>query len=75
VTNAAKTCYALSLGAMEYARALELQLQICAAKKNGFSPDVLLLLEHPPTITLGKSGKWQNLLVSDEVLRSRGVTR
>lgn len=75
VINTPKTCYALSLGTVEYARALELQVQICAAKKNGFSPDVLLLLEHPPTITLGRSGRWHNLLVSDEVLRSRGVTR
>jgi lipoate-protein ligase B len=70
-----KTCYVVEAGTMAYARALELQLSISAAKKNGLVPDVLLLLEHPPTITLGRSGKWHNLLVPDEVLQRRGVTR
>lgn len=70
-----KTCYVVDAGTMEYARALELQLSIAAAKKNGSAPDVLVLLEHPPTITLGRSGRWHNLLVPDEVLRRRGVAR
>lgn len=70
-----KTCSVVKAGTMEYGAALALQLSVAAAKKNGFAPDVLVLLEHPPTITLGRSGKWHNLLVADEVLRRRGVAR
>jgi len=58
---------------MEYDEALALQLRICGAKRQGGMPDVLLLLEHPPTITLGRNGDWKNLLVPAEALRARGV--
>lgn len=71
----AKECLVSFLGAVEYPRALDLQFRICASKKQGFEPDVLLLLEHPPTITLGRNGKWHNLLVSENVLQARGVRR
>jgi len=70
-----KICCAVELGTIDYARALDLQMRICALKREDRLPDVLLLLEHPPTITLGRSGQWRNLLASEEVLRSRGVTR
>jgi lipoate-protein ligase B len=75
VSGSPKVCYAVTLGTVGYLQALDLQMRICAAKKEGFAPDVILLLEHPPTITLGRSGEWHNLLVPDEVLRARGVTR
>jgi lipoate-protein ligase B len=32
------------------------------------------LLEHPPTLTLGKSGKLENLLVPREELAARGIS-
>jgi lipoate-protein ligase B len=58
---------------MDYSQALDIQMRVCERKKQGFEKDVLLLLEHPPTITLGRNGKWDNLLVSEEMLRNRGV--
>ena len=50
-------------------------MQICTRKKAGAAPDVLLLLEHPPVITLGRNGDWHNLVVPEQTLRARGVTR
>jgi len=48
-------------------------MQICEAKKNGYEKDVLLLLEHPPTITLGRNAKTTNLLVGESMLKARNV--
>lgn len=33
----------------------------------------LLFLEHPHVYTIGKSGKWENLLFPDDILRKRGI--
>jgi len=52
-----------------------MQMKICELKKAGFAADVLLLLEHTPVVTLGRNGDWNNLLVSEETLRMRGVSR
>jgi lipoate-protein ligase B len=60
-------------GCIQYSEALDLQMRICNSKKRGFDKDVLLLLEHPPTITLGRSGKPNHLLVSEGYLKSHGV--
>ncbi len=75
MAEVAKECLVAFLGLADYARTLDLQLRICEAKKSGFEPDVLLLLEHPPTITLGRNGRWHNLLVSDQDLEARGIRR
>jgi lipoate-protein ligase B len=66
-------CWFIWQGRVPYAQALSLQMRICEAKKRGFDKDVLLLLEHPPTITLGRSGKSANLLVSEDDLKLRGI--
>lgn len=63
------------LGFLGYSEALDLQMRITNCKKQGMVEDVLLLLEHPPTVTLGRNGKWHNLIASESVLRSRGVCR
>lgn len=69
----ANDCVAVWLGRVPYADALALQMQICEQKKRGFDRDVLLLLEHPPTITLGRSGKIDHLLASEEYLKAQGI--
>ena len=63
----------LSLGRVPYAEALEIQRRVIAARKQGRIGDTLLLLEHPPVITLGRNASRANILVSDEWLASRGV--
>jgi lipoyl(octanoyl) transferase len=68
------------LGRMAYspAWALQKRLQAClvAAKRREPPeriPHVLLLLEHPPVYTLGKNGRLEHLLLSEEALRARGA--
>jgi lipoyl(octanoyl) transferase len=68
-----KNCLTVDLGLLGYAEANALQKRVVAARKDGAIEDVLLLCEHPPVITLGRSGKRENLLVSDHVLRQKGV--
>jgi lipoyl(octanoyl) transferase len=71
-----KTCQAVFFHEpVAYEKALALQMKICELKKRGLPEDFLLLLEHPPVITLGRNGNWQNLVVSEEMLRIRGVSR
>jgi len=63
----------VDLGLIGYAEAWELQKRVVASRKAGAIADVLLLCEHPHVITLGRSGKRENLLASEHVLRQKGV--
>lgn len=63
------------LGTIPYAEGLELQKRLVEQRKAGEIPDQLLLLEHPPVITLGvkaKSGT-ANVLATPEMLSAQGV--
>ncbi len=61
------------LGRVGYAEALELQRKCVEARRSGAAPDRLLLLEHPPVITLGRSARRENLLATEADLARRGV--
>jgi lipoyl(octanoyl) transferase len=63
----------LQLGRVAYAEGLGIQARVVAARKAGAIGDTLLLLEHPPVITLGRNSSRANVLASDEWLASRGV--
>jgi len=52
---------------------LELQRELWRLRVEGRIPDTLVLLEHEPVITLGRSAKASNLLVSEAELARRGV--
>jgi lipoyl(octanoyl) transferase len=58
---------------MGYAEAWALQKRVVTARKVGLIEDVLLLCEHPHVITQGRSGKRENLLASEHVLKQKGV--
>lgn len=59
---------------MPYAPALELQREVARRViVREISDDVLLLVEHPPVVTLGRGAKAAHLLASPEFLRARGV--
>lgn len=58
---------------MEYGTALELQRSLIERRKRGEIGDVLLLLEHPRVITLGRNAKAANVIAAPEELATRGV--
>jgi len=63
-------------GHVPYAEALDLQRAVARARIAGaLADDVLLLVEHPPVITLGRSSKDGHLVASDALLAARGVER
>lgn len=62
------------LGTMPYGDALELQRAAARARISGqISEDLLLLVEHPPVVTLGRTAKSANLIASAETLAAKGV--
>jgi lipoyl(octanoyl) transferase len=63
------------LGLVEYGEALEVQKQLVEERKAGRIPDQLLLLEHPPVITLGVKARndRSHVLASPEALQRAGV--
>ena len=64
----------LYLGRVDYGEALRLQQELVALRTAGRIGNVLLLLEHPPVLTLGRNANRSNILASDELLAARGVT-
>jgi lipoyl(octanoyl) transferase len=62
------------LGRLEYAEALRLQAELVSLRQQERIGNVLLLLEHPPVLTLGRNANRSNILASDELLARRGVT-
>jgi len=63
----------LQLGRVDYATALKLQRSLVELRKAGRIADTLLLLEHPPVITLGRNAKRNNVLISEEQAARAGV--
>jgi len=64
----------IELGRRSYGEALELQRRLCRERIAGTQPDdLLLLLEHDPVVTLGRSTKAGSLPLSPAALAERGV--
>jgi lipoate-protein ligase B len=62
------------LGRLPYADALALQRDAARARLDGrLAHDLLLLVEHPPVVTTGRSTKDGNLLLDREALARRGI--
>ena len=64
---------AVWLGRVVYREAEALQDRLVAARQRGSVPDVLLLLEHPPVITLGRGASRANVVADPGVLAARGI--
>jgi lipoyl(octanoyl) transferase len=63
------------LGLLSYAEGLELQKKLVEQRKAGQIPDQLLLLEHPPVITLGVKTRndRSNIVAAPDILAAKGV--
>lgn len=71
---AERELWTVPLGQLGYAEALELQRNLARDRIFGTIPqDLLLLVEHPPVVTLGRSSKEKHLVASPEFLQSKGV--
>jgi lipoate-protein ligase B len=66
-------CEVRRLGLVPYAEAWELQKNLAASRSADAVPDTLLLLEHPHTYTLGRSGHAEHLLLDEGQLAARGI--
>ncbi len=61
------------LGRVNYRNALELQLSLLEEMRRGDAGDSLLLMEHPPTFTIGRRGKLEHMLRNQGELKERGI--
>ncbi|MGI8827997.1 MAG: lipoyl(octanoyl) transferase LipB [Chloroflexota bacterium] len=61
------------LGLIDYQEAWDLQRHLADARRQDHIPDVLLLLEHPHTFTVGRRGRREHVLVPPSRLRRRGI--
>lgn len=59
----------------DYEEVAALQETLLAERIAGRAPDTLLLLEHAPVFTLGRSGGAANILWSDDELARRGIAK
>ncbi|MCX7841570.1 MAG: lipoyl(octanoyl) transferase LipB [Clostridia bacterium] len=61
------------LGKMEYGEALRLQERLLDLRHQGKTEDILLIVEHPPVLTVGRRGSDSNILLSRDILKGMGV--
>lgn len=66
-------CAVYSLGLVPYGEACEIQRELVEQRKAREIPDTLLLLEHPPVITLGRNGRREHILSEVKELALDGI--
>jgi lipoate-protein ligase B len=65
--------YVIDIDLIDYRTAWDFQREVVAAKVKSNLPDILILLEHNPVITLGRRGNRQHILASPEVLTAEEI--
>src|SRR5689334_2742676 len=61
------------LGRVEYGAAYALQRRLALLRDEEALPDLLLLVEHPPVITLGRRGSRSDVFASEDELTALGI--
>ncbi len=68
-----RTAWLVNGDRMAYGDAWALQRALVAARQAEQIPDVVLTVEHPAVITVGRAGRVSNVLVPAEALAARGI--
>ncbi len=63
----------LELGVRPYREVWDLQHSLHERIRDGSEPETWIFVEHPPVVTLGRSAKAANVLLSREMLAARGI--
>lgn len=63
----------VNLGLIPYSDALEIQYKLFEKRLSGEIEDTLILLEHPPVLTLGTRGEYKNIYLNNEELKRQGI--
>jgi len=66
-------CLLCRLGRITYPDATTLQQHLVQARFEEKIHDVLLIVKHPPTITLGRFAKPENILIPQDILAEKGI--
>jgi lipoyl(octanoyl) transferase len=64
----------LNLGRCDYKKALDIQYDILEKRQKDELGDTLILVEHPPVITLGRHAVESNIVVSEKYLNDNGIS-
>lgn len=68
-----RVCEVIDLGRLGYAEALAVQHHHVARRRLGEGRDLLLFVEHPHVVTMGRNGKHDHVLASSEILSRSGI--
>lgn len=71
--NLEESIQIIDLEKRSYKDSLDIQLDLVEKRKKDEVKDTLILVEHPPTITLGSDDKWNVVHASDEEIAKLGV--
>jgi len=63
----------LDLGICEYKEALEIQYKLVEKVQKESVNDTLILVEHPPVVTMGRNAKEDNLLLPEALMKEKGI--
>ncbi len=64
----------IDLGKKDYSETYQYQLELQEKRYKDQIEDILLLVEHPPVFTIGKSGSQENILVDKGILKKEGIS-
>ncbi len=65
--------YVIDIDLIDYQRSWDFQREFVATKVKSDIPDILMLLEHNPVITLGRRGNRHHIVASPEILNAEGI--
>ena len=74
LTSTATLCRTYDLGVVEYSKSLQLQNNLVSARLASEIPDVMLLLQHVPVLTVGASRKVEDIIVSRDLLDNEEIS-